>query len=114
MATIKSSSSSSSSKLIALVTGGNAGIGLETCKGLAKANFHVIIGARSQTKGNEAIQNLIQEVPGSTAETLILDLASFESVRAAAKDLLDSRRKISVCSQRGNYGFTVANNSERL
>jgi NAD(P)-dependent dehydrogenase (short-subunit alcohol dehydrogenase family) len=33
---------------IALVTGGNAGIGLETCKGLLKEGFHLVVCARSQ------------------------------------------------------------------
>lgn len=33
---------------VAIVTGGNAGIGLETCYFLLKAGYHVIIGTRGE------------------------------------------------------------------
>ena len=65
---------------IALVTGGNAGIGFETCKGLLKAGFHVVVCARSEAKGDKAVASLLKVGPqGSTAESLVLDLASFNS-----------------------------------
>ena len=85
-------------KRLALVTGGNAGIGLETCRGLLEANFHVILAARSQSKADTAIAELLSSAPaGSTAEALILDLASLDSVRRAADSFLESERTLSVC-----------------
>ena len=85
-------------KRLALVTGGNAGIGLETCRGLLEANFHVILAARSQSKADTAIADLLATAPaGSTAEALILDLASLNSVRRAADSFLESERSLSVC-----------------
>ena len=72
-------------KRLALVTGGNAGIGLETCRGLLEAGFHVVLAARSPSKADAAIADLLETAPaGSTAEALIMDLASLESVRRAA------------------------------
>ena len=69
-------------KRLALVTGGNAGIGLETCRGLLDAGFHVIVTARTQPKADDAIADLLATAPpGSTAEALILDLASLDSVQ---------------------------------
>ncbi len=86
------------SRPIALVTGGNAGIGFETCKGLLKAGFHVVVCARSKDKADKAIANLLQDGPeGSTAESLVLDLASLESVRGAASTFLATQRPLHVC-----------------
>ncbi|MEE2756908.1 MAG: SDR family NAD(P)-dependent oxidoreductase [Myxococcota bacterium] len=85
-------------KKLALVTGGNAGIGLETCRGLLDAGFHVILTARTQSKADTAIADLLATAPpGSTAEALILDLASLDSVRRAAASFLESERILSVC-----------------
>ena len=86
------------SKRLALVTGGNAGFGLETWRGLLEANFHVILAARSQSKADTAIADLLSTAPaGSTAEPLILDLASLDSVRRAADSFFESERMLSVC-----------------
>ena len=85
-------------KALALVTGGNTGIGLETCRGLLEAGFHVILTARTEAKADTAIANLLATAPeGSTAEALILDLASLDSVRQAADRFLESERTLSVC-----------------
>lgn len=43
---------------IALVTGGNRGIGLEVCRQLAALNYTVILGARDAEKGNRAAAGL--------------------------------------------------------
>ncbi len=83
---------------IALVTGGNAGIGLETCKGLLKEGFHLVVCARSQKKADEAVTSLLQGGPkGSTAESLVLDLSSLESVKKAAGTFLGTKRTLNVC-----------------
>ena len=90
--------SGDSNKKLALVTGGNAGIGLETCRGLLEAGFHVIVAARTQSKADAAIADLLATAPAkSTAEALILDLASLDSVRRAANTFLESERTLSVC-----------------
>ena len=83
---------------IALVTGGNAGIGFETCKGLLKAGFHVVVCARSAEKADKAIASLLKESPGgSTAESLVLDLASLESVGEAANTFRATKRPLNIC-----------------
>ena len=88
----------STARKIALVTGGNAGIGFETCRGLLEAGFHVVVCARTAEKAASAIASLREDAPvGSTAEALIFDLASLESVRAAAATFLASERALSVC-----------------
>jgi NAD(P)-dependent dehydrogenase (short-subunit alcohol dehydrogenase family) len=46
-------------KRIALVTGGNRGLGFETCRQLAQLGLSVILGARDKTKGEKAAKQLI-------------------------------------------------------
>ena len=45
-------------KRIALVTGGNRGLGFETCRQLAKSGFTVLLTARDLNKGNLAVDKL--------------------------------------------------------
>lgn len=46
---------------IALVTGGNKGIGFETVKQLAQQNIKVLLGARNETEGEKAAEALRAE-----------------------------------------------------
>src|SRR5262249_35569621 len=42
----------------ALVTGGNRGIGLETCRQLARRGYRVVLGARDEARGQDAARSL--------------------------------------------------------
>ncbi|XP_059661753.1 salutaridine reductase-like isoform X2 [Cornus florida] len=55
---MEETSSSSTGKRLAVVTGGNKGIGLEICRQLASNGIAVILTARDEKKGIEAIDNL--------------------------------------------------------
>ncbi|GJD03555.1 short-chain dehydrogenase [Colletotrichum higginsianum] len=83
---------------VVLVTGGNAGLGLETVRQIAKHNpAHIYLAARSREKGEAAIEALRKE-NGAAAPIshLPLDLASFESVKAAAKQFLASSSRLDL------------------
>jgi len=69
---------------VAVVTGGNSGIGKETAAELAGMGAHVIIAARNPTKAAAAVKEVLQRSPGATVEHLPLDLASFASVHGFA------------------------------
>jgi NAD(P)-dependent dehydrogenase (short-subunit alcohol dehydrogenase family) len=43
---------------VALVTGGNKGVGLATVRGLARRGVHVWLGARSTERGERAAASL--------------------------------------------------------
>lgn len=45
---------------IAVVSGGNKGIGLEICRQLASKGIVVILTARDEKKGNEAVNNMLK------------------------------------------------------
>jgi NAD(P)-dependent dehydrogenase (short-subunit alcohol dehydrogenase family) len=62
----------------AIVTGGNRGLGFLISQKLAKAGFHVVIAARSEKNGAEAVAKL----KGSSVESMVLDVSSFASVRS--------------------------------
>ena len=44
---------------VAIVTGGNTGIGYETAKALAILGAHMIIACRSEEKGQQVISSLL-------------------------------------------------------
>ncbi len=66
----------------ALVTGGNRGLGLETCRQLAAKGYAVLVAARDRAQGEEAAHSL-----GAGARAVTLDVSDPESVAALARDL---------------------------
>jgi len=78
-----------------LVTGGTTGIGKETARALLAAGASVVVTARSDDKGADAVAALRAAVPGADVAYEVLELGSLDSVRAftdrflAAHDRLD-------------------------
>ncbi|KAF9081775.1 hypothetical protein BGX23_000463 [Mortierella sp. AD031] len=68
---------------VAIVTGGNTGLGFETAKALVEAGYITIIACRSTNKGQEAIDKIEEQtgVKGNLS-VIPLDLSSQESVKA--------------------------------
>jgi NAD(P)-dependent dehydrogenase (short-subunit alcohol dehydrogenase family) len=64
----------------AIVTGGNRGLGFLMSQKLAKAGFHVVIAARSEKNGAEAVAKLT--AAGLSAESMVLDVSSFASINS--------------------------------
>jgi protochlorophyllide reductase len=73
---------------LAVVTGGNAGLGLETAAGLAHLGARVVLACRSTAKGEAAAADLRRRVPGAAVAVRHLDLASLASVATFAEALL--------------------------
>ena len=74
---------SDSNKKIALVTGANRGIGFETVRQLANQGIKVLLGARTEEKGNEAESKLKTE--GLDVEFVKIDVDDPKSHESAAK-----------------------------
>lgn len=75
-------------KLISLVTGGNGGIGFDTCAALAsQAQHHVIMGSRSLDKGQKAMSEILSRKPAGSISLVQLDVNSDDSIQAAARHI---------------------------
>lgn len=80
----------------AVVTGGTSGIGTETARALAAAGANVVITARDSAKADEALATLRDAVPGATFDSVVMDLSSLASVRAAATEVLERFPRINL------------------
>jgi NAD(P)-dependent dehydrogenase (short-subunit alcohol dehydrogenase family) len=71
-----------STKKIALITGANKGIGLETARQLGKLGITVLAGARDEAKANAAAAELHKE--GLDVHGIVIDVNDEGSIREAA------------------------------
>lgn len=67
---------------IIIVTGANSGLGLATSKELARKGSKVIMTARNQEKGQQAINEIKSEIPNADVTLMSLDLADLGSVKS--------------------------------
>ena len=78
---------------VALVTGANKGIGFEVTRELARMGFRVFLGARNVKQGRAAAEKLNKD---GTAVFIEIDVADFDSIRRAAKELADQTDHLDV------------------
>ena len=76
---------------VALVSGGNRGIGLEVCRQLAEVGLTVILGSRDEEKGRLAAENL----PGDVVARQ-LDVTDPGSVDRLADSIREDFRHLDV------------------
>jgi len=69
---------------VAIVTGANTGIGLETAAALAAKNAVVILACRNKAKAEDAMVRIRERTPSADLEFIELDLASLASVERFA------------------------------
>src|SRR5262245_25532833 len=81
---------------IAVVTGANGGLGLETALALAGAGAHVVVAARDPLKTATAIDVIRAAHPAASVEVVALDLASLASVRDAAAAIAADHERVDV------------------
>jgi NAD(P)-dependent dehydrogenase (short-subunit alcohol dehydrogenase family) len=72
---------------LAVVTGANTGLGFETARVLAARGASVVLAVRDADKGKAAAARIAGTAPGANVTVQPLDLASLESIRAAASAL---------------------------
>jgi NAD(P)-dependent dehydrogenase (short-subunit alcohol dehydrogenase family) len=91
---------------VAVVTGANAGLGLETARQLAAAGATVVMACRSPERATAARDDIASTVPGAALELEQLNLASLESVRAAAGHLRDRYDRIDLLVNNAGVMYT--------
>ena len=95
---------------VALVTGGNRGIGFEICRQLATHGLAVVLGARDAGEGKAAAKKLQDE--GLAVEFHRLDVTSCRSIRACIAALAERRGKIDVLVN--NAGVLIDSRGSRF
>ncbi|MDB6080668.1 MAG: fabG 10 [Akkermansiaceae bacterium] len=84
----------SQSDKIALITGGNRGLGFETARALGELGITVIIGARDQAAGEEAVANLAAK--GITTEAVQLEITNPEHRKQVLSYLSDKYGRLDI------------------
>ena len=81
---------------VAVVTGANGGLGLETARALAGKGAHVVMAARNPDKSAIAQSDIRSKTPDASLEIRELDLSSLASIRTVAQDLVQHYPRIDL------------------
>lgn len=79
-----------------LITGANSGLGLRSAEALAGRGARVLLACRNPGRAAEALSSVAAVASGAAPETVALDLADLDSVRAAAADIAARTSTIDV------------------
>jgi len=72
-----------------VVTGANSGLGLATARELARRGATVVLTARDEAKGDEAVRRVRADVGRASVVAAVLDLADLSSIRSFAAAQVD-------------------------
>lgn len=87
---------------IGLITGANKGIGFETARQLARRGVLVLIGARDETRGREAVDSLLAQ--GLSVADLHIDVTDEDTIARAARTIADRYGRLDILIN--NAGIT--------
>jgi len=90
---------------VAIITGGNGGIGLGMARGLARAGARVVIAARNEAKSAAALKEL--QLLGSDARALPVDVSDEKSVGALMEETEQQCGRIDILVN--NAGMSIRN-----
>ncbi|MEZ4291292.1 MAG: SDR family NAD(P)-dependent oxidoreductase [Myxococcota bacterium] len=77
-----------------VVTGGSAGLGVETARVLALRGARIVSVVRDRAKGEAAAATIREAVPGAQVELAVLDLFDLDSVRRGGDEIRQRFPKI--------------------
>jgi 2-dehydro-3-deoxy-D-gluconate 5-dehydrogenase len=92
---------------VAIVTGGNSGIGLGMAQGLAEAGATVVIAARNEEKSKQAV-----EMIGHSAVAVGCDVSKQDSVQHMVDEVLNTYGRINILVN--NAGTNIRKRPEDL
>jgi NAD(P)-dependent dehydrogenase (short-subunit alcohol dehydrogenase family) len=81
---------------VAVVTGANGGLGLETARELARSGAHVVMGSRNMEKAAAAEADIRSEIPDASLEVRNLDLGSLDAIKEFATAVLNAHERIDI------------------
>ena len=98
---------------VAFVTGGTAGIGLETARALHATGADVYFTGRDLKKGQAVADEILKDSPGSgKLEPIVMDMDSLDSVKEAARTFLAKSDRLNVLvNNAGTLPHSATNSS---
>ena len=87
---------------VAVVTGGNRGIGLGIARGLAKAGATLSLWSRDEARNDAARQEI--EALGARVETRACDVSQEQDVERCTRATVEALGRIDVCFANAGYG----------
>lgn len=78
-----------------IITGANRGIGLAAARNLAGRGYNLVLVCRDEGRGRRALESLHSPQSARNHRLVLADLASFDSVRAAARRIVEENAAIS-------------------
>lgn len=94
---------------IAIVTGANSGMGMETTKALADEGATVIMLCRSERRGREALEKLLEK-KDRKLDLILCDLGDFASVRDFLRQIKEKYGRVDILVN--NAGFISLDRQE--
>ncbi len=95
---------------VAVVTGGNRGIGLGIVWGLAEAGARVVVAARNEEKSRQVVQKIQEE--GGEALAVSVDVGDESSVEALMQSTVDHFGRLDILVN--NAGMNIRKTPEKL
>lgn len=93
----------SPSKRVAIVTGGNRGIGLETCRQLVAQGVAVVLTARDEAGGQRAVTDLANR--GQDASFVRLDVCSADDIAALVQFMRSNHGGVDIVINNAGVSF---------
>lgn len=97
-------------KRVAVVTGGNRGLGFEVCRQLARARYRVVLTSRDPKKGEEAAAALSKE--GLEVLPLPLDVNDPKSIAQLRDELEERFGRVDILVNNAGVLFDASKNPE--
>lgn len=97
---------------VVLVTGANSGIGLETAVALARGGARVLVTARDEARGADAVDRIRGRAGAGTVELVPLDLSSLASVRSCADQVASRTDRLHVLVNNAGAVFGTREETE--
>ena len=93
---------------VAVITGGNGGIGLGMAKGMANAGATIVVAGRDVAKNADAVKQL--EALGARASAIPVDVLKEDSCRALIADTMNAHGRLDILVN--NAGMSIRKQPE--
>ena len=81
---------------VAIVTGANSGLGYQSSLALARKGATVVMACRNQKQGQQALDQIKQQVPNAHLELASLDLSDLATIHSFATEFKSRHDKLDV------------------